>query len=78
MIKPLRLVIGAITPNSPALKAGLQSGDVVYQIDDIRLLNAKQGLDVVAEAAPGSILNFMISRDNQLLTLPVIIAEVPK
>lgn len=71
-------IIGAITPNSPAHKAGLQSGDVVYQIDDIRLLNAKQGLDVVAEAAPGSILSFMISRNNQLLTLPVTIAEVPK
>lgn len=71
-------VIGAVTPNSPAMKAGLQSGDVVYQIDDFRLQNAKQGLDVVAEAAPGSVLNFMISRDNQQLILPVTIVEVPK
>ncbi|WP_259367071.1 MULTISPECIES: trypsin-like peptidase domain-containing protein [unclassified Colwellia] len=71
-------IIGVVTPDSPAMKAGLQSGDVVYQIDDIRLQNAKQGLDVVAEAAPGTILSFMISRDNQQLTLPVTIVEVPK
>lgn len=70
-------VIGAITPNSPAMKAGLKSGDVVYQIGDVRLQNAKQGLDVVAEAAPGSVLNFMVSRGNQQLILPVTIAEVP-
>jgi len=70
-------VIGAVTPKSPAMYAGLKSGDVVYQIDDMQLQNAKQGLDVVAEAAPGSVLNFMVSRDNQQLILPVTIAEVP-
>ncbi len=71
-------VIGAVTPQSPAMKAGLQSGDVVYQIGDIQVQNAKQGLDVVAEAAPGSVLNFMLSRDNRQLILPVTIASVPK
>ena len=71
-------VIGAVTPQSPAMKAGLQSGDVVYQIGDIQVQNAKQGLDVVAEASPGSVLNFMVSRDNQKLILPVTIAEVTK
>ena len=60
------------------MKAGLQSGDVVYQIGDIQVQNAKQGLDVVAEAAPGSVLNFMLSRDNRQLILPVTIASVPK
>nr|WP_092251265.1 trypsin-like peptidase domain-containing protein [Colwellia chukchiensis] len=70
-------VIGAVTPNSPAMKAGLKSGDVVYQIDDIPLQNVKQGLDVVAEATPGSVLNFRVSRDNQQLVIPVTIAEVP-
>ena len=71
-------VIGAVTPQSPAMKAGLQSGDVVYQIGDIQVQNAKQGLDVVAESSPGSVLNFMVSRDNQKLILPVTIAEVKK
>jgi len=71
-------VIGAVTPNSPAMKAGLKSGDVVYQIDDMRLQNAKQGLDVIAETTPGSVLNFKIARNNQQLTLPVTIVEVPK
>ena len=29
--------------------AGLQAGDVVYQIDDIQLRSAKHGLDVMSQ-----------------------------
>lgn len=71
-------IIGTVTPRSPAMIAGLKSGDVVYQINDIQLQNAKHGLDVIAETSPGTVLSFMISRDNQQLTLPVTIAEVSK
>lgn len=71
-------IIGAVTPQSPAMIAGLKSGDVVYQINDIQLQNAKQALDIIAETAPGSVLNFMLSRDNKQLTLPVTIIELPK
>ncbi len=71
-------IIDAVTPNSPAMIAGLQAGDVVYQINDIQLRNVKHGLDIVAEASPGSILNFIISRGGQQFSLPVTIAEVTK
>ena len=71
-------IIGAVTPNSPAMLAGLKSGDIVYQIDNTLLLNAKHGLDVVAETSPGTVLNFRVSRDNQQLAIPVTIIEVPK
>ncbi|WP_235839661.1 trypsin-like peptidase domain-containing protein [Cognaticolwellia mytili] len=71
-------IIDAITPNSPAMLAGLQAGDVVYQINDMQLGSVKQGLDVIAETTPGTILNFTISRENKQLTLPVTIVEIPK
>jgi serine protease DegS len=71
-------IISTVTPKSPAMIAGLKSDDVVYQIGDIQLQSAKHGMDIVAETAPGSILNFMISRDNKQLTLPVTIIEFPK
>lgn len=71
-------IIDATTPNSPAALAGLMAGDVVYQINDIQLRNVKHGLDVIAETAPGTSLNFIVSRDSKQLTLPVTIAEVPK
>jgi serine protease DegS len=71
-------VISAISPKSPAMQAGLKADDVVYQINDIQLRSAKHGLDIIAETAPGTILNFTISRTNQRLTLPVAIIEIPK
>lgn len=71
-------IIDAVTTGSPAMIAGLETGDVVYQINDIQLRNVKHGLDIVAETSPGDILNFIISRDGKQLTLPVTIAEVIK
>lgn len=71
-------IIDAVTSGSPAMLAGLQAGDVVYQINDIQLRSAKHGLDVIAETAPGKTLDFMLSRDNKQLTLPVTIDEVLK
>ena len=73
-----RFIIAAVPSDSRAMRAGLQAGDVVYQINDIQLRNVKHGLDVVAETTPGSVLNFIISRSGQQLTLPVTIIEVAK
>ena len=69
-------IIDGISAKSPAMLAGLQKGDVVYQIDGVQISGVKHGLDVVAETTPGTTLKFTISRDNKELTLPVIIAEV--
>jgi serine protease DegS len=71
-------IIGSVTPNSPAMTAGLRSGDVVYQINDIQLQSAKHGLDVIAETKPGTTLSFMISRDSKPIALPVTILEIPR
>ena len=71
-------IIDAVTSDSPAMRAGLQAGDVVYQINDIQLRNVKHGLDVVAETAPGTVLSFVVSRSGKQLTLPVTIVEIAK
>lgn len=71
-------IINGVSAKSPAMQAGLKAGDVVYQINNIQLGSAKHGLDIIAETAPGTTLNFNISRANQQLTLPVTIVEIPK
>ena len=71
-------IINGVSAKSPAMQAGLKAGDVVYQINNIQLSSAKHGLDIIAETAPGTTLNFNISRANQQLTLPVTIVEIPK
>ena len=71
-------IINDVSAKSPAMQAGLKAGDVVYQINNIQLSSAKHGLDIIAETAPGTTLNFTISRANQQLNLPVTIIEIPK
>jgi serine protease DegS len=69
------LVIGKISPNSPALRAGLQTNDVIIQIGDRPIQNITQALDIVAESKPSTTLNFKVYRKNKLLDISVTIAE---
>jgi len=68
-------VIEDISPNSPALKAKLAIGDIVYQIDNTPIKSINQALDIVAETTPGTTLIFKVSRNKQQLDIPVAIVE---
>jgi len=68
-------VIETIEPNSSALKAGLQPGDVVIQIGNTPIQSITQALDIVAETKPNTTINFKIYRKKKLLNIPVTITE---
>ncbi|WP_371376713.1 trypsin-like peptidase domain-containing protein [Thalassotalea aquiviva] len=71
------LVIDSLTEQSPAEKAGLLAGDVIYQIDNINIESINHALDIIAETAPGSTLDFGVIRQNQRIMIPVKIEELP-
>jgi len=56
-------VISEIEPNSPAHRAGLQVGDIIYQIGTVKIESINQALDIVAETEPGTELTFKVYRD---------------
>lgn len=68
-------VINGIAPDSPAAKAGLRLGDIVYQIADVPIESTIQALDLVAETKPNTTLLFHIYRNQQSISLPVVITE---
>lgn len=68
-------VIGEIVENSPALSAGLVSGDEVVAIGDTAI-NSWSELVSNIQANPGKTLEFEIVRDGQSLTIPVNIESV--
>jgi len=69
------LVIDAITQNSPAAKAGLRPGDIIYQIASTPVTSITHALDIVAETKPNTELNFKIYRKQESFNVLVNIEE---
>ena len=63
--------VGKIHDKSPALKAGLQTGDRIIEIDNKKILYWHELQDIIHNA-PGKELEFVIERDSKtILTLPI-------
>lgn len=72
------VIISEMTKGSPAIKAGLLEGDVIYQIENTKIQNITQAIDITSETTPGTTLEFSIVRNGTKLKLPVTIAEYYK
>ncbi|TYK66084.1 trypsin-like peptidase domain-containing protein [Colwellia echini] len=69
-------VIDEIMENSPAHTAGLQIGDVVYQIDNDLIPSVTAALDIIAETPPNTVLTFKIYRQGKAIETEVKILEL--
>ena len=71
-------LVGDVTPNSPAAKAGLQRGDVILQLNG-QPISGPEDLSVhVAELAPGSVAHLQIFRNGQQKDVDVTLGEYPE
>lgn len=62
--------ISAIRPDSPALEAGLDRGDVVTAVDG-KSMTAAEFSEILAKRAPGEVLNLAIRRMNETKEIQV-------
>lgn len=62
--------IGEVIPDMPAAEAGLQSGDLILEIDGIKIREFNDMRGLIIES-PDKQLDFRLRRDGQELTLPV-------
>ncbi len=69
------LVVDTLSANSPAEKAGLKKGDVIYKIGDDKIMSINQALDIIAETPPNTTLIFGIIRNNNRQDIQVTIGE---
>ena len=55
-------LVGGVTPNSPAAKAGIEDGDVVVQFNGKKVSDSRNLQLMVAETPPGTKVNLQILR----------------
>ena len=69
-------VVADVTPNSPADKAGIKSGDVVVEFDNKPIDDENNLKLLVAESSPGKMVPIQIDRNGQTLNLNVTLEEL--
>lgn len=71
------VLITGVAENGPADRAGIQAGDLVLKVANIVAETPAQMMDAIAELKPGTKVKVVISRQNQLLEVEVMIGEFP-
>jgi S1-C subfamily serine protease len=70
-------LVREVTPDSPAAKAGLKSGDIVLKAGDREVKDTDDLIHEVARHKPGDQLTFHIKREGQERDVSVTLAERP-
>lgn len=71
------ILVSEVQPDSPAKQAGMQRGDVIRKLDDIRLSDVNDLRNRIALLAPDSQADLEIIRDGKKIVLTVTIGEQP-
>ena len=69
-------LVAEVTPGSPAAKAGIERGDIIFDLDG-QPVNTPEDLSVhIAELAPGSVIHLKVSRNGQTRDVDVALDEL--
>lgn len=71
----LEPVVGKVLDKSPAKNSGLITGDIIKSINDVKILDARQIIDIV-KVNKGNTLRFIILRNNNETTIEIIPEDI--
>jgi serine protease Do len=71
------VLIANVEPDTPAAKSGLESGDVVLEINGEKVVNASRFRLTLGKLKPGTKVNLKVLRDGKEKMLNVTLAEFP-
>jgi len=70
-------LVGDVSPNSPASRAGLQKGDIILEVNGKPVTNGAQLRMNVSLMQPGSTVNLKVLRDGAMKDFTLRLAELP-
>ncbi|EEF62733.1 DegQ family serine endoprotease [Pedosphaera parvula] len=70
-------LVGDVSPDSPALKAGIKSGDVILTFNNKPVSDSRHLKLQVAQTTPGSSVPVKVLREGKEQTLKVLLKELP-
>src|SRR3989441_3364563 len=70
-------LVGEVTPDSPAEKAGLKTGDIITEFDGKKVTDSRHLKLEVARVQPGHTATVKVLRDGSPKTLEVAVREMP-
>lgn len=65
------VVVTDIEPNSPADKAGIQEGDIIFTINQKTIKNAKEFNQLAKGLKKGTVINLFMQRENQTFYIAI-------
>ena len=70
------LLVAAVSPDSPASKAGIQQGDMITHIDGEAVRNGRLTMHQIAMLRPGDKIAISLQRDQQSLEMQAIVGTL--
>lgn len=71
------VLVSEVTKGSPAEKAGLQQGDIILELNGIKINDAGELRNKIALTAPGTVVRLTIMRNDKKMSVSVVLAEQP-
>ncbi|HLR17745.1 MAG TPA: DegQ family serine endoprotease [Alcanivoracaceae bacterium] len=71
--KPMGALVAQVSPDSPALKAGVKAGDVIIKFNGIEVKRSSHLPHLVGRVKPGTKVNMEVLRNGKKRTLKVVV-----
>ena len=75
--RPQGALLTSVSPNSPAQKAGLKSGDIILQYNNVKIVEASDLLNLINRARPNDAFRVQLQRDGKPLMLSGTLSAAP-
>jgi serine protease Do len=74
---PRGVLVGDVTPNSPAQAAGLRRGDIILEVNGKAMANSNQLRMTISMMRPGSEAQLKVERDGSVRDVKIELRELP-